>query len=133
MILAEIPSTWAGEILTWVDLVFKPVVVLATIYWVIWHRREGRRMVREEEHLFAEAADLHRLVERVETLAPKSDLLLLEKRMVAERQETVREINAIYEQMRQDAGRVAETFRTLTGDIQRVAGTQDAMRKPPGR
>jgi len=133
MILAEIPSTWPGEILTWVDLVFKPVVVLATIYWVIWHRREGRRMVREEEHLFAEAADLHRLVLRVETLAPKADLVLLEQRMVAERQDTVRDINAIYEQMRSDARGVSETFRTLTGDIQKVAGTLEGLRKPAGR
>ena len=83
MILAEIPSTWPGELLTWVDLVFKPVVVLATIYWVIWHRREGRRMVREEEHLFAEAADLHRLVERVETQPrPRTTTLVIQACMM---------------------------------------------------
>lgn len=90
-------------------------------------------MVREEEHLFAEAADLHRLVLRVETLAPKADLVLLEQRMVAERQDTVRDINAIYEQMRSDARGVSETFRTLTGDIQKVAGTLEGLRKPAGR
>ena len=89
--------------------------------------RDGYRWIRADLHIHTPASEDY----------AEPHVTYLEILQEAERREleiiAFTDHNSVhgYEQMRQDAGRVAETFRTLTGDIQRVAGTQDAMRKPP--
>ena len=112
--------------LTWIDLVFKPFVILATIYWLVWHKREGRRMVREEETFYAPASELKTLAVHVAGLAEKKDLLLLEAKLETQRLESKQAINEIYAQMRTDANTVGTTLRTLTGEIGKLAGQLDA-------
>ena len=115
-----------SELLSWIDLVFKPFVVLATIYWIVWHKREGRRMVREEESIYAPASQVTKLEKKVETLATAKEVSDMRLDLETHKQATLREINNVYDQMRKDAKSVAETFRGLTHELGKVEGILEA-------
>lgn len=130
------PEAFTG----WFDLFFKVFALAATLYWLVWHRREGRRMVREEDRLWAAAGDVQDLEKRVERCAPKDDHEKLEAEFKDHQRWIMSEIDKVYKQMKEDANSTAAqireqgqavttTLRNMSETIGRIVGRLEALTK----
>lgn len=124
----------------WFDFVFKVFAMTATIWWIVWHRREGRRMVREEDRLFAPAGDVAALERKVETLVPKETHAKLEAAFNAHQQWIMAEIEKVYTRMKTDTDNtaaqiresgqaVAQTLQNMSEKIGVIVGKLEGMTK----